>query len=93
MWLESKADDIKLYENESAQKFSKIADVIFSPFDLVYEKREIQKKLFGVLQGISETQDIISEFAEVNAQMLSLLEKLNFESEYDISFFLANEDK
>ncbi len=83
---ENKADEVMLYDDESQQNFSKIADVIFTSFEITYEKREIQKKLFGVLQGISETQDIISEFAEVNGQMLGLLEKLNFESEYDISF-------
>ena len=84
--VENKVDDIMLYDDESPQNFSKVADVIFTPFELTYEKREIQKKLFGVLQEISETQDIISEFAEVNSQMLGLLEKLNFESEYEISF-------
>ena len=83
---ENKADDIMLYNDESMQNFSKVADVIFTPFELTYEKREIQKKLFAVLQDVSESQDIISEFAEINGQMLELLEKLNFESEYDISF-------
>ncbi len=83
---ENKADEVMLYDDECQQNFSKVVDVIFTPFEITYEKREIQKKLLGVLQGISETQDIISEFAEVNGQMLGLLEKLNFESEYDISF-------
>lgn len=83
---EKKGEDVMLYQEEDRYDISKYADIVFTPFDLTYDKREIQKKLFINLQSISEMQDLISEFAEVNGQLLELLSKLDFDSEYDIAY-------
>ena len=53
---------------------------------LTYDKREIQKKLFSSLQDIAETHDIMGFFAEANGCILELLDKLDFESEYNIVY-------
>ena len=83
---EKKSDEIMLYHEEERCDIAKHTDIIFTPFDLTYEKREIQKKLFLLLQEVSETQDIISAFAEANGRLLELLSQLNYESEYDIEY-------
>lgn len=83
---EKKGEDIMLYQEENRYDISKYADIIFTPFNLTYDKREIQKKLFVNLQNISEMQDLMSEFAEANGYLLELLNKLDFDSEYDIEY-------
>lgn len=83
---EKKSDEIMLYHEENRCDIAKRADIIFTPFDLTYDKREIQKKLFTLLQEVSETQEIMSAFAEANGRLLELLSQLNYESEYDIEY-------
>lgn len=83
---EKKSEEISIYQEENRYDIPKFADVIFTPFDLTYDKREIQKKLFLSLQSISEMQDLMGAFAEVNGKLLELLDKLDFASEYDIAY-------
>lgn len=83
---DKKGDEISLYRNEEKCDFSRCADVIFSPFDLTYEKREIQKKLFLSLQNTAETQDLLSAFAETNGRVLELLSALHYQSEYQLDY-------
>ena len=83
---ERKGEDMMLYHDENQYDISRYAEIIFTPFDLTYDKREIQKKLFSSLQDIAETHDIMGFFAEANGCILELLDKLDFESEYNIVY-------
>ena len=84
--LEKKSDEISLYDNEDRYDLIRYADVIFTPFDLTYEKREIQKKLFLSLQSVAESQDLLSSFAEINGKLLETLNVLNHQSDYQLEF-------
>ena len=84
--FEKKSDEISLYDNEDKYDLVRYADVIFTPIDLTYEKREIQKKLFLSLQSAAESQDLLSSFAEINGKLLETLNVLNHQSDYQLEF-------
>lgn len=74
------------YEGEKEKELVKYADLLTSPFDLTYNKREIQKKLFAELEGLAFEQDLTKDLSEANGQIVSVLEQLRFSGIYDIEY-------
>lgn len=68
---------------------TKIGEIISSPFDLHFEKREVQKKLYAELQKSAEENDIGHILAEYHGKMVQAMETLTFTSDYEIEI---NED-
>lgn len=68
---------------------TKIGELISSPFDLHFEKREVQKKLYVELQKSAEENDIGHILAEYHGKMVQAMETLTFTSDYEIEI---NED-
>ncbi|MDY2960102.1 MAG: type II-A CRISPR-associated protein Csn2 [Hornefia sp.] len=76
-------DKIVLYEDEPID-FNKSVQVCFSPVDLIFEKKEIQKKLFAEMKEAIETTEISSQFIEAQTIFLETLQRLRVEMDYEI---------
>lgn len=74
------------YEGEKEKELVKCADLVTSPFDLTYNKREIQKKLLAELESSAFEQDLAKDLSEANGQIVSVLEQLRFSGVYEIEY-------
>lgn len=80
--------DEKIYILDNFEKidFTKLADLIFSPLELTYEKKEVQKKLLqNILEEITES-DISHRFSELCASFLENIHEVKKNSDYEIDF-------
>lgn len=82
--LHKEAEPFALYEAENAVNLTKCGDMIISPFDLRYDKREQQRKLYSQLETLAEESDAAILIAEAYGKVIEILDALFFESEYEI---------
>lgn len=76
--------DIKLFDvNGKKLDFDKYCDLIYTPFDLTFEKKEIQRKLYSVLEDIS-LNEFGEKFAQFRVDMTELIDSIAQTSDYDI---------
>ena len=84
--LGKQSEHFAFYEGEKEKELVKYADLLTSPFDLTYNKREIQKKLFAELEGLTFEQDLAKDLSEANGLIVSVLEQLRFSGIYEIEY-------
>lgn len=76
------SEDVVIDDGEKVD-LGKICDMIFTPFDLSFDKKDIQRKLYNTLSMIAET-DFGGEYAEVQSAVLRLIDSLVQSSDYDV---------
>ncbi len=84
--LEKKSEDVGLLVDETKSDITKFCELIVSPLELIYNKREIQKKFYAELFAVAEDLELLQLFAEQNGKMIEAIEKLQYETSYDIEF-------
>ena len=81
-----KEDKVYILDNFEKIEFAKLVDLVFSPLDLTYEKKDIQKKLLqNILEEITES-DISYRFSEICSSFLENIYEVKINSEYEIDF-------
>ena len=81
-----KEDEVYILDNFEKIEFAKLVDLVFSPLELTYEKKDIQKKLMqNILEEITES-DISYRFSEICSSFLENIYEVKINSEYEIDF-------
>ena len=81
-----KEDKVYILDNFEKIEFAKLVDLVFSPLELTYEKKDIQKKLLQkILEEITES-DISYRFSEICSSFLENIYEVKINSEYEIDF-------
>lgn len=81
-----KEDQVYILDNFEKIEFVKLVDLVFSPLELTYEKKDIQKKLLqNILEEITES-DISYRFSEICSSFLENIYEVKINSEYEIDF-------
>lgn len=81
-----KEDEVYILDNFEKIEFAKLVDLVFSPLELTYEKKDIQKKLLqNILEEITES-DISYRFSEICSSFLENIYEVKINSEYEIDF-------
>lgn len=84
--LNKKEDKIHVLENFEKLDYIKMTDVIFSPVELTYDKRDVQKKLIQNILVEIDGSDLSYKFIEICSNFLENLDKIRMNSEYEIDF-------
>lgn len=84
--LNKKEDKIHVLENFEKIDYIKMTDVIFSPVELTYDKRDVQKKLIQNILVEIDGSDLSYKFIEICSNFLENLDKIRMNSEYEIDF-------
>lgn len=84
--LNKKEDRIHVLENFEKIDYIKMTDVIFSPVELTYDKRDVQKKLIQNILIEIDGSDLSYKFIEICSNFLENLDKIRMNSEYEIDF-------
>lgn len=85
--VEEREDYFALYDDtDDKSELHKTGDIIISPFDLSFDKREVQKKLYGELDETMFNEGLQEEFAFIQGEILEMLDKIRGASDYDIEF-------
>ena len=78
--------EVYILDNFEKIEFAKLVDLVFSPLELTYEKKDIQKKLLqNILEEITES-DISYRFSEICSSFLENIYEVKINSEYEIDF-------
>ncbi len=84
--ISRKEDKVYILDNFEKIEFTKLVDLVFSPLELTYEKKDIQKKLLqNILEEITES-DISYRFSEICSSFLENIYEVKINSEYEIDF-------
>lgn len=84
--ISRKEDKVYILDNFEKIEFTKLVDLVFSPLELTYEKKDIQKKLLqNILEEITES-DISYRFSEICSSFLENIYEVKMNSEYEIDF-------
>lgn len=79
-------EKISVFDNFEKMDFTKITDLIFSPLELTYRKKDIQKRMIeGMLEEITES-DLSFKFSEAYAALLEIVKQVKMNWEYEIDF-------
>lgn len=79
-------EKISVFYNFEKMDFAKITDLIFSPLELTYRKKDIQKRMIeGMLEEIIES-DLSFKFSEAYAALLEIVKQVKMNCEYEIDF-------
>lgn len=79
-------EKISVFDNFEKMDFTKITDLIFSPLELTYRKKDIQKRMIeGMLEEITES-DLSFKFSEAYAALLEIVKQVKMNCEYEIDF-------
>lgn len=85
--VEEKEDYFALYDDmDDKSELHKTGDIIISPFDLSFDKREVQKKLYCELDETMFNEGLQEEFASIQGEILEMLDKIRGASDYDLEF-------
>lgn len=82
--LEKEGEFFSVFTDTASSDLTKIGDLVSSPFDLHFEKREVQKRLYMELQKSAEENDTGHILAEYHGKMVQAMETLTFASDYEI---------
>ncbi len=79
-------DKIYILDNFEKIEFTKLTDLVSSPLELTYDKKDVQKKLLqNILEEITES-DISYRFSEICTKFLESIYEVKMSSEYEIDF-------
>ncbi len=75
-----------VYNDETEMDFAKCCEIVLTPFDITYNRREIQKKLFGEICNELAESEIINNLCDIHSEFLKILDNLKFLVRYDIEY-------
>ena len=84
--IKKKNEKLGFYINDEEEALHKCADIICSPMDINYDKKELQKKLAEMLIKEIQINDIESNLIELHSKFVDAFEKVQEISEFDIDF-------
>lgn len=84
--LSGESDQIDLMEALKKLDMGKEAEFILSPMDLVYRKKELQKRLYECLEKEVLNSDLADQFAECSSAFLNFMDEVRMRTEYEIDF-------
>ena len=92
-WQINKQDEQwMLVQDGEELSMDKICDVLISPMDLRFDKKEIQKKLSVDLENEIQSDKNFEVFAELHGNMAQVIgdicERYRYQLEYDFDFYL-----
>lgn len=77
------SERVRVYD-EDVLDFNKVVQVCFSPAELVFDKRELQKRLLCDIVEIIENTELATQISEAQAMFSQTLSKIKIEADYDI---------
>lgn len=81
-----KETKIELFEDCECVDFAKKAELIVSPTDMVYEKRDVQKHLLTNLVEEIHSTELVENFGAAFIKFFEVLEGLRQSTEYELDF-------
>lgn len=85
--LETKEEYFSVYDEKNEKlDMRKICELILSPLDLVFDKREVQRKLFRELETVMMEDGLVEDLSKIQAGILQILDKLKNQTDYEIDF-------
>lgn len=81
--IERKDSMVELMEEMEILDFRKNVEFITSPMDLIYEKKDLQKKLLFNLSEEIQNSELVQDFIEVQGKIYDIIEKLK-ELDYEL---------
>ena len=84
--IKKKNEKLGFYINDEEEAMHKYADIICSPMDITYDKKELQKKLADMIIKEIQINDIESNLIELHSKFVDAFEKVQEISEFDIDF-------
>lgn len=77
------SEAVNIYDGDILD-FNKLVQVCFSPVELVFDKKEIQKKLFCDISEIIEAGELSFKLIEAQSIFMEVLERIKIEADYDV---------
>ena len=84
--LNKKNFDLELFDKNEKEEICKKAEILLSPLDLKYDKKEVQKRLFTELIEDIRCSESSEEFSVICSKFLELLDELKVSTDYDLDF-------
>lgn len=84
--VKKKSEKLGFYINDKNEMLHKYADIICSPMDVTYDKKELQKKLAEMIVKEIQINNIESNLVELHSGFVNVFEKVQEISEFDIDF-------
>ena len=78
--IKKKNEKLGFYINDEEEALHKCADIICSPMDINYDKKELQKKLAEMLIKEIQINDIESNLIELHSKFVDAFEKVQEKS-------------
>lgn len=78
-----RSQDVELVEEDVNQLINH-TQILYSPLECQYDKRQIIKKLYLSLAEAVENSDLIDEYLDMKAKMFELLDKIYLDSDCEI---------
>ena len=78
-----KGSQIELFEDLDKLEFHKFVDVLYSPIDITFDKKDIQKRLLLDLVEEIESRELIENFIEARTKFIDAIENLKIDSDYN----------
>lgn len=84
---DKKGSDFTLLKKEKELEFSKIADIIVSPFDLKFEKAVFQKALYkDITENLSVNEKLENRINNLFSEIINILDDININSDFQLSY-------
>ena len=84
--IKKKNEKLGFYINDKAEALYKYADVICSPMDITYDKKEIQKKLIEMLTKEIQINEVEARFVKSHSDIVDAFETVQELSDFEIEF-------
>ena len=85
--IENGAEEVALYNSQDDPlDLHRKCELIISPFDLTFDKKEIQRKLFQELQSTILDENFIEDFSRIQSEIIQLLDRMGEASDYGLDF-------
>ena len=84
--INKKEESLELFLDNEKVDLHKYCELVISPMDLTFDKKEFQKKLYSHLSDEAELNDLVGKLFNKYGEILSLLDELGLISDYPIEF-------
>ena len=84
--MSKKAQYFSLSDEMSEMDLSKTCELVTTPFDLTYDRREIKKRLYDELCDFIINTDFSERLSEIHGLALSLLDDLKIAADYETEY-------
>jgi len=89
--IDKKGENFLALVNNSTLELSRSAVLICSPFDITYDKKDLQKKLISSIAADLRSSELSDELTEILERLVGLLEKLSLVSDFEIAFSVLDD--